>query len=61
MLEAIQQGGHCRVGFENNLLLADGTIAEDNAALVTVVSDSAATLNRKIASADAARKLLGMT
>jgi len=26
-----------------------------------VVSDSAATLNRKIASADAARKLLGMT
>jgi len=61
MLEAIQQGGHCRVGFENNLLLAGGTIAEDNAALVTVVSDCAASLNRKIASADAARKLLGMT
>ncbi|TIR32992.1 MAG: 3-keto-5-aminohexanoate cleavage protein [Mesorhizobium sp.] len=28
-------GGHARVGFENNLTLADGTTAQDNAALVT--------------------------
>ena len=61
MLEAMQRGGHCRVGFENNLLLADGTKAEDNAALVRAVSDGAKTLDRKIASTDAARKLLGMS
>ncbi len=31
---AVQLGGHCRVGFENNHLLADNTPAPDNAALV---------------------------
>lgn len=61
MLEAMQRGGHCRVGFENNLLLADGTKAEDNAALVRAVSDGATAHQRKVASADAARKLLGMS
>ena len=61
MLEAIRRGGHCRVGFENNLLLADGTTAEDNSALVRAVSERAAALQRKIASADAARKLLGIS
>lgn len=60
MLAAIQRGGHCRVGFENNLLLADGTKAEDNAALVRAVSDGAIAQQRKVASADAARELLGM-
>lgn len=60
MFEAIQQGGHCRVGFENNLLLADGTTAEDNAALVRAVSDGAMALNRKVASAETARNLLCM-
>lgn len=37
-LEALQHaamlGGHVRLGFENNLLLADGSVAGDNAALV---------------------------
>ncbi|PCI79715.1 MAG: class III aminotransferase [SAR86 cluster bacterium] len=61
MLEAIQRGGHCRVGFENNLLMANGSKAENNAALVKAVSDGATSLDRKIASADAARKLLGMS
>ncbi len=60
MIEAIRHGGHCRVGFENNLLLADGTTAKDNSALVRAVSDAATTLHKKVASADAARKLLGM-
>lgn len=60
VLEAIQRGGHCRVGFENNLLLADGTAAADNAALVRAVRDGAAALNKKVASAETARNLLGM-
>lgn len=61
MLEAMQRGGHCRVGFENNLLAPDGSLAADNATLVRTVSDGARTLDREIASADAARKLLGMS
>lgn len=32
--EAARLGGHVRVGFENNLHLADGRLAPDNAALV---------------------------
>ena len=60
MYEAMQLGGHCRVGFENNLLLSDGSLASDNAVLVQTVSEGAEKLDRKIASADTARKLLGM-
>ena len=35
MQVAIARGGHARIGFENNLQLADGRIAKDNAELVT--------------------------
>jgi uncharacterized protein (DUF849 family) len=31
---AIDQGGMIRVGFENSMLMPDGTIAEDNIARV---------------------------
>lgn len=34
MCHATELGGHVRVGFENNLVLADGSVAGDNAALV---------------------------
>ena len=34
MAAAIEQGGHCRVGFENNLLLRDGQTAASNADLI---------------------------
>ena len=34
MQEALARGGHVRIGFENNLLLADGSTAPDNAALI---------------------------
>ncbi|NTH49159.1 3-keto-5-aminohexanoate cleavage protein [Agrobacterium rhizogenes] len=33
-------GGHVRVGFENNILLPDGTLAQANADLVSVVGKS---------------------
>ncbi len=51
-------GGHVRVGFENNLHLADGRLAPDNAALVAQVRDGAAVLGREIADAAAARDML---
>lgn len=50
--------GHVRVGFENNLRLADGGTAPDNAALVAQVAEAAAVLGRPLADAHAARELL---
>lgn len=60
MRAAIQRGGHCRVGFENNLLAPDGSLAADNAALVTTVRDSVVSLERRVASASEARQMLGI-
>jgi 3-keto-5-aminohexanoate cleavage enzyme len=51
-------GGHARVGFENNLELADGTRAGDNAALVSQAVRIARLGRRSLLSADAARELL---
>lgn len=48
-------GGHGRVGFENNLLLADGAQAPDNAALVKQAADLAPLLGRPLATAAQAR------
>ena len=53
-------GGHVRVGFENNMFLADGSIAPDNAALVKQVTAGASLVGRTVADADMARTLLGI-
>lgn len=52
-------GGHVRVGFENNLHLADGTPAPDNAALVAQVAGVAPLLGRTPAGGAQAHALLG--
>ncbi|WP_448187310.1 3-keto-5-aminohexanoate cleavage protein [Azospirillum sp. sgz301742] len=52
-------GGHGRVGFENNMLLADGSPAPDNAALVRQAADLAPLLGRPLATAGQARAMLG--
>ncbi len=57
-MTAAALGGHVRVGFENNLRLADGRLAPDNAALVAQARDGAAILGREIASAATARDML---
>ncbi len=57
-LAAATLGGHVRVGFENNLYLADGSVAPDNAALVRQVAGGAALMGRRLADADAVRHLL---
>lgn len=51
--------GHTRVGFENNILLSDGSLAPDNAALVAQNVAAAALLGRDVADANKARELLG--
>jgi len=60
MVEAMSKGGHCRVGFENNMYLADGSIAKDNTELVKILSENALSLGKGIATASTARTLLGM-
>lgn len=55
---ALELSGHARVGFENNLLLADGSTAPDNASLVAQAAAAAATLKRPLADAAAARRLM---
>ncbi|MGV0983680.1 MAG: 3-keto-5-aminohexanoate cleavage protein [Limnohabitans sp.] len=49
-------GGHVRVGFENNLLLNNGQVAPDNAALVRQIADSARVLGRSLYTAQQARE-----
>ena len=57
-LAAVALDGHCRVGFENNTLLANGTTAPNNSALVAQVHDGSTLIHRPIADADTARALL---
>lgn len=52
-------GGHARVGFENNLLLNNGAVAPDNAALVSQVVAAARCLGRPLATAQDARTWFG--
>lgn len=55
-LSALDSGGHVRLGFENNVLLADGTPASDNAALINQFTAAAAKSQRTPASADEVRE-----
>ena len=57
MLEAVRLGGHVRIGFENNHVLNDGTLAKNTAQLVTQFREVVA--ERSIASYDEALALLG--
>jgi uncharacterized protein (DUF849 family) len=55
MLAALGKGGHVRLGFENNLLLADGSPAADNATLITQFIAATEESPRRQASADDVR------
>jgi uncharacterized protein (DUF849 family) len=52
-------GGHARVGFENNLLCKDGSVAPDNTALVRQAVEAAAALGRPLATAADTRQRFG--
>jgi len=57
VLAAAALGGHPRVGFENNMHLADGRLAPSNAALVDQLRQGLALMGCRLADAAAAREL----
>ncbi|MCB1845344.1 MAG: 3-keto-5-aminohexanoate cleavage protein [Halioglobus sp.] len=57
-LRALAGGGHVRLGFENNMLLADGSVASDNAALIRQFAEATRTTRRRVASADEVREFV---
>ena len=61
VLTAAGLGGHARVGFENNLWRADGSLAASNAELVEQVAAGARLLGRDIADVATTRAFLANT
>ena len=59
-LHAIESGGHARVGFENNLFLPNGDLADSTAELVGSLVANLKEKDIEPASADQARQLLGV-
>lgn len=57
---SIIQGGHARVGFEDNVYLSKGVLAKSNAELVEKVVRIARELGREIATPDETRRILGI-
>lgn len=57
-MAALALGGHVRVGFENNLHLPGGELAQRNADLVSLAAAAARHIARPQADAEAARRLL---
>ncbi len=57
---AMIQGGHVRVGFEDNVFIRKGELAKSNADLVKKMANIAKELERPIADPTEARKLLGL-
>jgi uncharacterized protein (DUF849 family) len=53
-------GGHVRVGFEDNLFIAKGTLAKDNAQLVSRARLIIESMGGTVATAPEARELLGL-
>lgn len=60
VLAAIEAGGHARIGFENNLYLPGGELAENTAALVSSLVNALAQRGCRAASPASARQLLGV-
>ncbi len=54
---AIAKGGHARIGFENNILLPDGSQASSNADLIQLVAKEAEAIPRPVMSAADVRLL----
>jgi 3-keto-5-aminohexanoate cleavage enzyme len=57
---AMTLGGHVRVGFEDNIYLKRGVLAESNVQLVERITTIAEALNIEVAKPDEARKILGL-
>ncbi len=57
---AMLLGGHVRVGFEDNLMMERGVLAQSNGELVARIARIARELNLTVATPDEARQILGM-
>jgi len=57
---AAAMGGHVRVGLEDSLTIARGTLAENNAQQVAKIRDIVEGLGREVATPDEARQILGL-
>ncbi len=57
---ALECGGHCRTGLEDNIRLDRKVLAPSNAALVERVVELCPQYDRHVASVDEARKILGL-
>ena len=57
---SILLGGHCRIGFEDNIFYGKGELAKSNAQLVARTVRIARELGCEIAAPDEARKMLGI-
>jgi len=60
VLAAIDAGGHARIGFENNLYLPGGELANNTATLVASLVTALGERACRAASAVTARQLLGV-
>ena len=60
VLKAIEAGGHARIGFENNLYLPNGELADNSAALVSDLNGKLAARDSQAATGERARQLLGV-
>lgn len=58
--ESIRAGGHIRVGFEDNLYLERGILADSNSALVGQAVGLVSRLGHSVATADEARQILNL-
>lgn len=59
-MAAIIDGGHVRVGFEDNVFISKGVLAKSNGELVAKIARMAKELGREIANPNEARKILGL-
>jgi uncharacterized protein (DUF849 family) len=57
---SIINGGHARVGFEDNLYMKKNVLAKSNAEMVRKVVEIAHQMDREVANAQEARKILGL-
>jgi uncharacterized protein (DUF849 family) len=56
----LETGGHCRTGLEDNLKIAPDRPAASNAELVKLIADNCAKFNRRPATPEEARRILGL-
>jgi 3-keto-5-aminohexanoate cleavage enzyme len=58
--EALERGGHIRVGFEDSPFISSGKRARSNAELVKEIVETATRMGRKVVGPDRAREILGI-